>query len=199
MSVFVHDNSTSMVVHLSPVIDLSDDQLYEFSRINRDLRIERNAQGEVTIMSPTGGETGNRNAEIGLQLRLWAKSDGTGTTFDSSTGFRLPNGAVRSPDAAWISYARLNTLTNEQREKFIPLCPDFVVELLSPTDILNEVRAKMQEYIENGARLGFLIDRAERRVYIYRPDTPVDERIEPSTVSGDPVLPGFELSMAEIW
>jgi Uma2 family endonuclease len=199
MSSVTQDKSTPIIVHLRPVIDLSDDQLYDFSQINRDLQIERNAQGELIIMPPTGGDTGDRNAEITMQLRLWAKRDGTGTTFDSSTGFRLPNGAVRSPDAAWISYARLNSLTAEQKKRFIPLCPDFVIELRSPTDNLNDLQDKMQEYIENGAQLGYLLDTGQRRVYLYRPNELIQELVNPATLSADPVLPSFELNLHEIW
>lgn len=126
METGINDRNTSyvghppLILHLRPVLDLTDDQLYEFSQLNRDLRIERNAKGELIIMPPTGGDTGERNAEITMQLRLWAKRDGTGTTFDSSTGFRLPNGAVRSPDASWSKQARLVALTAEARKKFVP-------------------------------------------------------------------------------
>lgn len=188
-----------LIVHLRPVLDMTDEQLYEFSQINRDLRIERNAQGELVIMPPTGGETGRRNAELAIQLGVWAKRDGTGSTFDSSTGFRLPNKAVRSPDASWIAHARLDRLTSEQRKKFVPLCPDFVVELRSPTDSLSVLQEKMQEYLDNGAGLGWLIDTDRRRVYVYRPNEPVEELSEPSSLNGDPLLPGFVLDLKEIW
>jgi Uma2 family endonuclease len=205
MSTSTRDNSPAnvvllpIVVHLRPVLNLSDEQLYDFSQINRDLQIERNARGELIIMPPTGGDTGERNAEITLRLRLWAKHDKTGATFDSSTGFRLPNGAVRSPDAAWVKYSRLSTLTSEQRKKFIPLCPDFVVELRSPTDNLNDLQEKMLEYMENGAELGWLLDTAQRRVYIYRPNEEAREVDDPEKISADPTLPGFELDLREIW
>jgi Uma2 family endonuclease len=188
-----------IVVHLQPVLDLSDEQLYDFSQINRDLQIERNQQGELVIMPPTGGDTGERNAEITMQLRLWAKRDGTGTTFDSSTGFRLPNGAIRSPDAAWIKHSRLNDLTTEQRKKFIPLCPDFVIELRSPTDNLSALQEKMQEYIANGVEMGLLLDTEQRRVYIYKPDEQVQEVENPEKVICESVLSGFELNLLEIW
>lgn len=188
-----------IVVHLKPVLDLSDDQLFEFSQLNRELRIERNAEGELVLMPPTGGDTGECNAEITMQLRWWAKQDGTGATFDSSTGFRLPNGAVRSPDASWVSHARLNTLSAEQRRKFIPLSPDFVIELRSPTDNLSGLQKKMQEYINNGTQLGLLIDPARKRVYVYLPNQPVRETDNQETISCNPVLPGFELALREIW
>lgn len=188
-----------IVVHLQPVVNLSDEQLYDFSQINRDLRIERNQQGELVIMPPTGGDTGERNAEITMQLRLWAKENGAGATFDSSTGFRLPNGAVRSPDAAWIKHSRLDSLTAEQRKKFIPLCPDFVIELRSPTDNLSTLQEKMQEYIANGAEMGVLLDTEQRRVYIYKPNEPVKELEGPEKINCSPVLSGFELNLLEIW
>ena len=188
-----------ILVRLQPIINLTDEQFYEFCQANRDLQLERTAQGELVIMPPTGGETSESNAEVTMQLRIWAKRDGSGSTFDSSGGFVLPNGATRSPDAAWVSRRRLEALTKEQRKRFLPLCPDFVVELRSPTDSLTAVQAKMQEYLANGAQLGFLIDPEGKRVYVYRPDTPVEcfENLE--TVSGDPLLPGFILDLREVW
>jgi len=188
-----------LILHLQPVVQLSDDQLFEFAGINRDLRIERNAQGELIIMPPTGGETGQRNAEITMQLRLWAKNDGTGATFDSSTGFRLPNGAMRSPDASWIAQARLAGISDEEKQKFMRLCPDFVIELRSPTDSLSVLREKMQEYLDNGTQLGLLLDPEQRRVYVYRAGTEVEELNDPDGVSAEPVLAGFTLDLREIW
>jgi Uma2 family endonuclease len=193
------DSTPLIIVRLRPVIELTDDQFYEFCQINRDLRIERTAQGELVIMPPAGGKSSERNAEIGMQLRLWAKHDGTGATFDSSGGFRLANGATRSPDAAWIPHSRLATLTPEQREKFLPLCPEFVLELRSPTDSLVALQSKMQEYMDSGARLGLLIDPQQRRVYVYRPHTSVECLENPETVSGEPVLAGFVLDLRELW
>ena len=146
-------------------------------------------------MPPTGGDTSELNAEITMQLRLWAKRDGSGTTFDSSGGFLLPNSAVRSPDAAWLKKERLAELSAEQKMKFIPLCPDFVIELCSPSDSLNALQDKMREYIDNGVQLGWLVDPAYKRVYIYRPQTPVEELQNPETVSDDPLLPGFALNL----
>jgi len=206
METAAHDRETltyighpPLIVYLHPVFDMTDDQFYEFCQINRDLRIERSAKGELIVMPPTGGETSERNAEITMQLRLWAKRDGTGTTFDSSCGFILPNKAVRSPDAAWIEKSRLATLTAEQRKKFIPLCPDFVLELRSPTDSLSVLQDKMQEYLTNGAKLGWLIEPEYKRVYIYRPQAPVEQLEGPEALSGDPVLPGFVLDLRELW
>ena len=188
-----------MVVQFAPVVTLSDDELYALAQNNRDLQIERNARGELVFMPPTGTDTGNRNSEIGFQLRLWSKQDKTGAVFDSSTGFSLPNGAVRSPDAAWVQGDRLSALTPAQLAKFAPLCPDFVVELLSPTDSRRLLVEKMEEYIANGARLGWLIDVREKRVDVYRPGEPVQEIVGAERVSADPELPGFELNLREIW
>ena len=184
---------------LRPVVRLTDDQFFEFCQLNRDLRIERTAGGGITIMPPTGGDTSDRNSEINMQLRLWAKRDGTGATFDSSGGFVLPNDAILSPDASWVSRDRLAALTAEQRSKFLPLCPDFVIELRSPSDSLPALRNKMQEYIANGAQLGWLIDRREQQVSVFRPGSPVELLHRPQSVSADPLLPGFGLEMADIW
>jgi Uma2 family endonuclease len=186
-------------VVLQPYPEMNDEQFFEFCQRNRDLRIERTAQGEVIIMPPTGGETGNRNAELNGQIRNWTKEDKTGKMFDSSAGFKLPNKADRSPDAAWVTRTRLAQLSLEQKRKFIPLCPDFVVELRSPSDELEKVKAKMDEYLANGARLGWLIDPETRQVHIYRPNTPVEILDNPQQVSGDPELPGFVLELQEIW
>ena len=188
-----------LVVHLKPVLSLTDDQLYEFSQINRDLRIERNARGELIIMPPTGGDTSQRNAEIIVQLGSWAKRNGEGVTFDSSGGFRLSSGAMRSPDAAWVKRTRLDALSAEERQKFIPLCPEFVIELRSPTDSLSVLQEKMQEYLDNGAQLAWLIDPEQRRLYVYRPGEPVQELERPEKISGDPLLSGFDLDLSEIW
>jgi len=188
-----------LLVHFQPVLNLTEDQFFELCQLNRELRIERTAQGELLIMPPTGWETSEHNAEISMQLRQWAKHDGTGTSTDSSAGFILPSTAVRSPDAAWIRHDRLATLTAEQRKKFLPLCPDFVLELRSPTDSLSVLQDKMQEYMDNGAQLGWLIDPVRQRVFIYRPDSPVEHLDKPDSVSAEPVLPGFRLDLREIW
>ena len=198
VDVHAPETSSALLVRFPAALGLTDDGFYEFCRLNRDLRIERTAGGELSIMAPAGGKSSNRNAEITFQLRRWAKFDGTGMTFDSSGGFRLPNGAVRSPDASWIADARLATLTDEQRERFIPLCPDFVVELRSPSDSLAAVHDKMREYMENGARLGWLIDPPGRQVFVYRPDSPPERLEAPASVSADAVLPGFSLETDEI-
>ena len=188
-----------ITLRLKPAIKMTDDEFFALCQLNRDLRLERNAEGDIKVMPPTGGETGNRNAEITGQLVIWTKQDGTGAAFDSSTGFKLPNGADRSPDAAWVQKSRLAVLTQEEKEKFLPLCPDFVIELLSPSDELEEVKAKMDEYIENGARLGWLLEPRSRRVYVYRPGESVIMIENTGQISGEPELPGFVLNLREIW
>ena len=188
-----------ITLRLKPAIKMTDDEFFALCQLNRDLRLERNAEGDIKVMPPTGGETGNRNAEITGQLVIWTKQDGIGAAFDSSTGFKLPNGADRSPDAAWVQKSRLAVLTQEEKEKFLPLCPDFVIELLSPSDELEEVKAKMDEYIENGARLGWLLEPRSRRVYVYRPGESVIMIENTGQISGEPELPGFVLDLREIW
>ena len=190
--------SASLLLRLPPDLHLSDDQFYEFCRLNRELRIERTAQGGLVIMAPAGWDTSDKNAEITMQLRLWAKQDGTGRTCDSSGGFALPNGATRSPDASWVRHDRLVALTAEERAKFLPLCPDFVIELRSPSDGLSALQDKMHEYMENGAQLGWLIDPLAGQVFVYRPGAPVERLEAPDGISADPVLPGFRLELAEI-
>jgi Uma2 family endonuclease len=166
---------------------------------NRNLRFELTAQQELIIMPPAGSETGWRNGKLMIRVGVWAEADGTGTVFDSSAGFTLPNGAIRSPDASWIKQEHWDALTKEQRTGFAPICPDFVVELRSPTDRLSDLHEKMQEYIDNGAHLGWLLDPIDRRVYVYRPGQAVETLDDPATVSGDPVLPGFTLVVQELW
>jgi Uma2 family endonuclease len=189
----------AFVVRLPSDLSLSDEQLLQLSRLNPDLRIERNAHGDILVMAPTGGETGERNAEITMQLRMWAKKDRTGATFDSSTGFRLESGAVRCPDAAWIRHSRLSQLTKEQRKGLIPLCPDFLIELVSPSDSMSELRSKMEEYIDNGAQLGWLLDPESRRAFVYRPDKPVEELDNPARLAADPLMKGFGLDLTDVW
>lgn len=178
---------------------LTDEQFYQLCQDNEDLRLELTSEGELIIMAPTGGTTGSSNAEVTFQLRRWAKKDGTGLSFDSSTMFSLPNGAKRSPDGAWVSRVRWDKLTQGERESFVPLCPDFVIELRSRTDRLKFLQEKMEEYIANGASLGFLIDPKSKQVYVYRPNKPFERFDNPQTVSGDPELPGFVLDLTEIW
>jgi Uma2 family endonuclease len=181
-------------------MQMTDEQFFEFCQFNRDLRIERNQLGEISIMSPTGSETGNREVNISGQLWLWSEQDGTGISFSSSTGFKLSTGAERSPDASWMKLDRWNSLTPLQQQRFAPICPDFVIELRSPSDGLTKLKDKMAEYIqEPGIQLGWLIDRQNRQVYIYRPGQPEQCLDKPSTVSAEPVLSGFNLNMSKIW
>jgi Uma2 family endonuclease len=198
-TLLIQTQSVPLTIDLPAIESMTVEQFYEFCLANRDLRIERSVSGEVMIMSPVFSDTGNRNFKIALQLGNWAEQDGTGETFDSSAGFTLLNGATRSPDASWIKLERWNALTEEQKASFAPICPDFVIELRSSSDTLKELQNKMQEYIDNGASLGLLIDRKNRKVYIYRPDRELEILDNPETVSGEPELPGFVLRMAKIW
>lgn len=188
-----------MVVQLHPVVEMTDDQFFEFCHINRDLRIERTSRGELVIMSPTGSETDERNFDLTGQLWTWVQQNSLGVGFGSSGGFTLPSGAVRSPDAAWIERSRWEAIPTEQRKKFAPICPDFVIELRSETDGLKVLQDKMQEYIDNGTLLGWLIDRKQRKVYVYRPSAPLEELDTPAKVNASPVLPGFILDLGKIW
>jgi Uma2 family endonuclease len=189
-----------LVLHLGPVMQrMSDDEFFQFCMLHPDLRIERTSEGDLIIMPPTGGETGRSNFKLTAHFAKWVEADGSGEGFDSSTVFRLPNGANRSPDVSWIRRERWDALTAEERKKFPPLCPDFVIELRSDTDRLSTLQAKMQEYIDNGAGLGWLIDPLEKKVWVYRPNAAVECLDGPATVSGDPVLPGFVLPLERIW
>ena len=183
---------------LQLTIDLTDEQFWQLCQKNQDLKFERTASGELLIMSPTGGETGNRNIEIAYQIQGWSRKNNLGKAFDSSTGFKLPNGANRSPDASWITIEKWESLTAEQRRKFLPLCPDFVLELPSPSDSLKKIREKMQEYIENGARLGWLINVEAKQVEICRPGRDVEILENPKTLSGEDVLPEFIFDLTTI-
>ncbi|MCA2660375.1 MAG: Uma2 family endonuclease [Microcystis sp. M049S2] len=178
---------------------LSDEQFFQLCQDNRDLRLERSAKGDLIIMPPTGGETGNSNAGITAQLWLWNNLHKLGVVFDSSTGFKLPNGADRSPDAAWIPLEKWQALTPQQKEKFLPLSPDFVIELMSPSDSLETARKKMQEYLDNGTRLGWLINRKTREVEIYRQGQAVEILTDPESLSGESILPEFSLNLTLIW
>ena len=193
------ERNALVTLQLWPVIDMTNDQFFEFCQLNRDWHIERTKEGEIEIMSPSGGETGSKNAEITMQLRLWAKKDKTGIAFDSSTGYFLPSGASRAPDASWVHHEKLARLSPKEKKKFLPLCPEFVIELRSPSDSLSSLHEKMEEFLENGAQLGWFIDPEERQVFVYRPGQPVEHLKNPSTLSGDPLLSGFTLDLQEIW
>lgn len=184
---------------LELTLELTDEQFFQLCTDNRDLRFERTASGGLIIMPPTGSETGRRNSDLNYQLQSWSRQNKhLGVAFDSSTGFKLPDGTDISPDAAWVRRDRWDALTPEQKEKFAPLCPDFVVELRSTTDSLEKLRAKMKVYVKNGARLGWLLDRKNRKVEISRQDSDVEILDSPVTLSGEDVLPGFVLDLSDI-
>jgi Uma2 family endonuclease len=189
---------TALILDLHPAIELTDEQFEQICSANGDLRLERTAAGELIVMPPTGGDTGRRNLGLSAQLWNWNQQSSLGIAFDSSTGFTLPNGAIRSPDASWVKLDRWQALTPLQRRKFIPLCPDFAIELGSPTDELRETQAKMQEYLANGLRLGWLLNPKAKQVEIYRLGQPVEILQNPASLSGESVLPGFVLDLTEI-
>jgi Uma2 family endonuclease len=178
---------------------VTPEQFEQLAIANRDLMLERTATGELIVIPPTGGETSNRNLDIEGQLWAWNRKTKLGKAFNSSGGFRLPNGANRSPDASWVKLERWEALTPKERIGFLPLCPDFVVELRSPSDSLKTLQEKMQEYRENGARLGWLINRQNQKLEIYRQCRDVEVLDCPSRVSGEEILPGFVLDLTEIW
>ncbi len=180
-------------------LEMTDNQFFQLCQDNRDLRLERNSNGDILIMPPTGGETGNRNIEIAYQVQAWSRQNKLGVAFDSSTGFKLPNKADRSPDASWIPLEKWNNLTPQQRQKFLPLCPDFVIELRSPTDSLKTLQDKMMEYLENGTKLGWLINPKTKQVEIYRQGKQIEILDNPATLSGENMLPDFVLDLELIW
>ena len=186
---------TALILNNPETVPITDEQFYQLCVANRELKLERTAKGDLIIMPPTGGITGNRNFKLAQQLANWADTDGTGIGFDSSTCFKLPKGGERSPDAAWISLEKWNLLTPEQQEKFPPICPDFIIELRSPSDSLKPLQEKMQEYIDNGCRLGWLINRQNRQVEIYRQGQEKQTLENPPTLSGEDILPGFVLNL----
>jgi Uma2 family endonuclease len=192
METKIRTEQPPMVLSTRPVLEMDDEQLFEFCRINREWRIERTAEGELEIMPPTGGETSNRNLRLITQLGVWTDRDGTGIAFDS-------NGAMRSPDASWVRRERLGDLPAVQKQRFLPVCPDFVFELRSPSDRLAPIEAKMREYIENGTKLGWLIDPVELKVHVYRTEDRVEISDKPDSVSGDPTFPGLVLDLTYNW
>ncbi|MEB3189999.1 MAG: Uma2 family endonuclease [Snowella sp.] len=177
-------------------VTLSDDQFYQLCQDNENWQLERTAQGELMIMPPVGGLSGSREADLNADLVIWNRQTRLGRVFSSSTIFRLPNGAARSPDVAWVKCDRWESLTLEEQEKFPPLCPDFVIELRSRTDSLVQLQEKMQEYLNNGLQLGWLINPQAQEVEIYRPNQAVEIVQLPITLSGEKVLPGFILDIS---
>ncbi len=194
-----YDLGPPFLIRLKPVLRLTEDKFMGICRLNEALRFELTSKGDLVVMAPEGSGSGSRNFDLSGDFVQWVRADGTGVGFGSSAGFRLPNGAIRGPDLAWIRRERWEALTREQQERFAPICPDFVVELRSRTDPLPFLHRKMEEYIANGARLGWLIDPYQKRVYIYRPGEPVEQLDNPQTVSGDAELPGFVLEVAKLW
>jgi Uma2 family endonuclease len=190
---------STVTIDFNAIIKLTDDQFYQLCRNNPDIKFERNAKGEIIVMPPTGGETGNYNFEIAVDFGIWNRQTRLGVCFDSSTCFKLPNGADRSPDVSWIQQARWDALTPQQKEKFPPIAPDFVLELMSPTDSLKETQSKLQEYMDNGVQFGWLINRKTQRVEIYRQGQEVEVLVSPTELSGENVLPGFVLNLQTVW
>jgi len=190
-------------VEIPERFQLTPEQFDQLALANETVRLELTAEGEILVMPPTGGVSGQRNARITTQLTAWADRDGTGVSFDSSTIFALPNGARRSPDASWVQLSCWQALTAEEQEGFAPLAPDFVIELASPSNLqaqrYADLQAKLQEYIDNGTRLGLLIEPQAKRVEIYRPGPQCTTLEAPETLSGEDVLPGFELDLSAIW
>jgi Uma2 family endonuclease len=186
-------------LHIPPGLHLDDDLLFQFCRANPELRIERNPDGDLEIMSPTGAETGTRNANLTADMVIWARRDGRGVVFDSSTGFLLPNGAMRSPDLAWVLRERVAVLRPEQRRQFLPLVPDFLIELASPTEAVEDLRAKVREWCDCGVRLGWLVLPDQRQVWHYAPNREPYCLDCPESIGDDEVLPGLVLSMGRIW
>ncbi|MEG5053015.1 MULTISPECIES: Uma2 family endonuclease [unclassified Microcoleus] len=200
VQIFTEPETISIELPNAIGIVVSSEQFEALALANPDLRLERTAEGELIVNPPTGGESGSRNLSISGQVDRWCEThEDLGEGFDSSTGFILPNGARRSPDASWVSRTRWEALTPKQRQGFVPLCPDFVVELRSASDSLSTLQTKMREYIDNGARLGWLIDPQNRQVEIYRQQAEVEILINPAELSGEDVLPGFVLNLRRVW
>ena len=188
-----------LTVQFAPAVEMTEAQFFVFCQQNPTLQIERDMFGEVVFMSPTGGETGHRNLRLGRYIDTWAEKDGRGVAFDSSTGFVLPNGAIRSPDVAWVRREKLAALTAVQKQRFLPLCPNFVIELQSPSDDSDYLAAKLSEYIENGAQLGWLINPQEQSVTVYRPDQAPETHPNLAQLSGEPEMPGLTIDLQPIW
>lgn len=186
-------------LNVESIWQLDDKQFFKLSQANPELKLERTPQGNLIIMSPTGGETGNRNAELLIEFGNWNRQKRQGKVFDSSTGFKLPNGAIRSPDVAWVQQEKWESLSEEERRKFPCLAPDFVLELRSETDSLANIQAKLEEYVENGVRLGWLINPVEKQVEIYHPHQGKEVLDNPKTVSGEAVLEDFILALSMVW
>ncbi|MBD2359343.1 Uma2 family endonuclease [Tolypothrix sp. FACHB-123] len=190
---------TTITINFNNVVKMTNEQFYQLCLDNPDIKFERNAKGELIVMPPTGGETGNCNSEINAEFVIWNRQKKLGKVFDSSTCFQLPNGSDRSPDVSWIQLSRWNSLTPEQCEKFPPIAPDFVLELMSPSDNLKSTQEKMLEYMDAGVKLSWLIERKNKLVEIYRIGQSKEVLVAPATLSGEDVLPGFILNLNIVW
>jgi Uma2 family endonuclease len=188
---------TAVILNLDAITTLTHEQFWELSRTNRDVRLELTDKGKLIVMPPTGEGSGRRNSNLNFELGFWNRQTKLGVVYDSSTGFTLPNGAVRSPDAAWVKQERLDAL-DYNPEKFLPLAPDFVVELRSASDSAKDLRDKMKEYMENGVRLGWFLNSKEKEVEIYRLGQDVEVLRSPISLLGEDVLPGFVLRLQGI-
>jgi len=197
MQILVEESERPMAIQWER--GMTDDEYFQFCAENPDLRIERSAEGDILIMPPVGGESSFRNSQLAIQLGNWAQKDGRGRAFDSSVEYFLPSGAAYSPDASWVLRSRLDKLSRDEKRKFLRLCPDFVVELVSPSDRLSKAKSKMREWIENGAQLGWLLDADHRTVYIYRPDRDPEQLVNPERIAGEGPVAGFVLVLASIW
>jgi Uma2 family endonuclease len=199
MQVVLPDGATRATFEIGAERPMDEEEYFEFCAQNPELRIERDGHGEITITPPAGAETGFRNSDLTAQLGMWSKRDGRGRAFDSNPEYILPDGAALSPDASWVQSSRLEQFTKEQKRRFLQLCPDFVVELISPTDRLPKAQAKMRQWIDNGATLGWLIDADRRTVYVYRPGREPEELVNIDHLPGEGIVEGFRLELGEIW
>lgn len=189
----------SIILNLTPPFELTDEAFYRLCQNNPDAKFERTANGELVVMSPVGGQGGKREADLIIDLGLWNRQTNLGVVFSSSSGFKLPNGADRSPDAAWVKQDRWDALTPQQQRRFPPIAPDFVIELRSESDDLVTLQAKMKEYMDNGVQFGWLINPADRQVEVYRQGAVVEMLYAPSSLSGEAILPGFVLELGRIF
>jgi Uma2 family endonuclease len=191
------EENYSLPLYLPNKEEMTKEEFYDFCLVNNHLRIERDENNQIYIMAPVGGETGRKHIEIAFAIELWNKKVGLGKTFDSSTGFELPDGSMRSPDAAWVSKEKWDKLSEEEKNGFLPFAPDFLVEVLSPTDKLAASQRKMNKWIQNGTKLGWLIIPKQHLSFIYRADGTVD-KVEgfDKTLLGEDVLPGFEFDLS---
>ncbi|MDW8296776.1 MAG: Uma2 family endonuclease [Raineya sp.] len=187
------------ILHIPERLSFTDDEFFEFCRQNDHLKFERTAQGDIVVMALTGGKTGRANIKIAYEIEFWNRQTNFGEVFDSSTGFRLPDTSIKSPDVAVVRKERWEALSEEQKEKFVPLCPDFVIELKSPSDRLKDLQQKMQEWLRNGVQLAWLIDLQEQKIYIYTPHLPEPEIVEGFTnqvITGKEVLPNLKVDLS---